>query len=150
QELSMIGESFLKDVDKGMKNFAIGSVGYRMAQQKTILGIASHLDQNNRGKIVIISDNLERGIFKELYQASSEIALKISGCKESFLVKKFYHHFDFITIQSLHAFIKGLDENLENHTSSVHSLGIVLNTLNVVYDVIFWDIPDLYNIKELP
>jgi hypothetical protein len=127
-EFNQIGKSFMHDFENGKKNFAFTSTGYKQAQQRTVLALASFFDHNLPLKIAIISDQLENGIFEELVRNSDN-----ATTGNNINLKRFYHHFDFITFDT----ILKLSSN-EN----------ALSELSNSYDLILWDIPDLDRVKN--
>lgn len=142
EELFKIGKGFLNDVNKGVKNFAFTSTGYKNSQQKSILGLCCFFDHNADYKIVIISDQLAHGFFSELVSDSAEEHFDLSDGEGSLRYKSFHHHFDFIEYSDLmkyyeqHVYTKKFEHELKN----------ILDK----YDVIFWDIPEMEHLKKNP
>ena len=137
-ELYRVGASFLQDFKKGVKSFAISSVGYQTSQQRTILGLASFFDHQEDLKICIISDNLYLGAFKEIVQASLPRELNLTESKSPVLVYGFYGHFDFIDMNSLVELGCGPNVNFNEF----------LDELVEKFDVVFWDVPELHRIQS--
>jgi len=137
-ELYRVGASFLADYKKGVKSFAISSVGYQTSQQRTILGLASFFDHQQELKICILSDNLYLGAFKEIVQASLPREMQLKESKTPMLVYGFYGHFDFIDINAL----------VETGCSAGVNFREFLDELLDQFDVIFWDVPELHRIQS--
>jgi hypothetical protein len=127
-ELFKIGRSFYSDYLSGVKSFAITSTGYQTSQQKSILGLASFFDHKEDVKIGIISDNLQQGAFKDI----------ISICKKV--------NFDLFGLD--HQFVINMDDllGLANHDAVV-DYDEVFDQVIDMYDVIFWDVPELHKIQ---
>ena len=137
-ELYRVGTSFLHDFNKGIKSFAISSVGYQTSQQRTILGLASFFDHQQKLKICILSDNLYLGAFKEIMQASLPREVQLKESKSPVLVHGFYGHFDFIDINALIDIGRDLGVNFRE----------LLDELLEQFDIIFWDVPELHRIQS--
>jgi len=141
-ELFKIGKSFFEDYEKGYKSFAISSTGYHSSQQQTILGIASFFDYNcDDVNILIISNNIFDGIYKELIESSSFNEVTFKDSHYTCDVHSFHEHFDFLDFQAL-------VETFKKEESPDHEK--VLDLLFKSYDLIFWDVPELNLIKESP
>jgi len=136
QELFKIGRSFYEDYTSGVKSFAISSTGYQTSQQKTILGLASFFDHKDDYKIVIVSDNLNEGAFKDIVSISKD--LSVNFCEDPIAVKSFYNHFDFVDLNDL------LDLSIDHSANEMES---IFDSLVDYYDLIFWDVPELYKIQ---
>lgn len=142
EELFRIGKKLLVEVDKGVKNFAFTSTGYKNSQQRTILGLCCFFDQNAHRKIAIISDHLNHGVFGDLVDCSSLNSYSIGNGEDIVKYKSFHHHFDFIDYSE---FIKFYDNHL--YTKSFdHELIKVLDN----YDLVLWDIPEMEKMKQNP
>lgn len=137
-ELFKIGRSFYSDYMAGVKSFAISSTGYQTSQQKTILGLASFFDHKEDLKIGIISDNLSQGAFKDIVSISKNIDYNYWGEGKSINIKSFYNHFEFIN----------LDELLKLATDSeVGEYDEIFDHIVDLYDIVFWDVPELHKIQ---
>ena len=136
-ELFKIGSSFFNDFMSGVKSFAISSTGYQSSQQRSILGIASYFDHQEDVKIGIVSDNLYLGAFRDIVKSSTKIDLNFSTLETGFEVSTFYNHFDFIDLNNIIALGSQLDSDYEDF----------LDELMDMYDVIFWDVPELYKLQ---
>jgi hypothetical protein len=101
KEFLQIGESFLNDFNSGMKSFAITSTGYKQAQQRTILAIASFFDCSTPMKIAIITNQFEHSVFEELIKSSSSVFINLETHSKRVKAKRFFHHFDFILFDSI-------------------------------------------------
>ena len=137
-ELFNIGRSFYSDYCSGVKSFAITSTGYQSSQQKTILGLASFFDHKEDIKIGIISDNLNDGAFKDIISISKDIKYNPWGENKEIKIKNFYNHFEFIDLNRLLAL--AIDRELDIDTK-------VFEHIIDLYDVVFWDVPELYKIQ---
>ena len=139
-ELFKLGSSFYNDYQQGVKSFAISSTGYQTSQQNSILGIASYFDrQESDVNIAIISDNLFDGVFKGIVEASDEEDLKLDSINMKTKVFRFHEHFDFLDLEDL---IKFKDDHGEMCYEDA------LDSIIAEYDVIFWDVPEIYKIQE--
>lgn len=142
QELYRIGKKFLDEANKGIKNFAFTSTGYKNSQQRTILGLCCFFDQNANYKIAVISDNLDLGVFNKLVSSSSSHKYTVEGGTDEINYKSFYHHFDFIDYSELINFY-------ENHLYTKNYEAEIKKILSN-YDLIFWDIPEMESMKKHP
>jgi|GEM_PF-563777 len=137
-ELFRIGTSYFQDFKKGVKSFAISSTGYQASQQRTILGLASFFDHQEELRIAIISDNLFLGSFKDLVQASKTTELHIDASKSPLEVHSFYQHFEFIDLNLI----------VEQGTDPEVNYDEFLDAFIDSFDVIFWDVPELFKIQN--
>jgi hypothetical protein len=142
EELFRVGKGFLQEVKKGVKNFAFTSTGYKNSQQKTILGLCCYFDQNANYKIAIVSDHLSLGVFKELVDSSVPNTYVMENGEDSINFKSFHHHFDFFDYSE---FSKFYDKHLYTNNFDAEVKKIFEN-----YDVIFWDTPEMENLKDHP
>jgi hypothetical protein len=142
EELFRIGKGLLLEVEKGIKNFAFTSTGYKNSQQKTILGLCCFFDQNANYKIAIISDHLSQSVFTDLVESSNPNNFLVGNGGDIVRYKSFYHHFDFIDYSELVKFY-------ENHLYSKSFDSEVKNILDK-YDIVLWDIPEMEKMKENP
>lgn len=126
-KLALIGSGFVEDFKGGTRGFAIASTGYKASQQRTILALASYFDIALDVKILIISDVLDRGQFKELIDVGSIHKIPTGDNGDFLKVCKFYHHFSFIDLNCI----------LENDIVEI------IDVLYGEYDVVFWDMPVL-------
>jgi len=139
-ELFKIGRSYYEDYkSKGIKSFAISSTGYQDSQQKSILGLASFFDHKEKMKIGIISDNLFDGTFKELLQASELAEVVVDEGIPPLNIYSFYTHFDFLDLKQI---VDLVNDN------SISDYDEVLDKIVGVYDIVFWDVPDLHKIQR--
>ncbi len=135
QALFSIGAKYFEEYRKGMQSFAISSTGYERSQQTTLLGIASYFDLKADLKISIVSDNLYNGVFRELIAACDSNQLDL-GNEKRLRFQRFYDHFDFIDLSDvIYKKTKGVEFNQ------------IIQKVKESYDVIFWDVPELYKIK---
>jgi len=137
-ELFKIGRSFYSDYMAGVKSFAITSTGYQTSQQKTILGLASFFDHKEDLKIGIISDNLKRGAFKDIVSISKTIQYDYFGPDKSIEIKSFYNHFEFLDLSEILKLAN--DKELGEYDD-------VFDQIVDLYDIVFWDVPELHNIQ---
>lgn len=142
EELFRIGKGFFQEVKKGIRNFGFTSTGYKNSQQRTILGLCCYFDQNANYKIAIVSDHLSQGIFSELVESSTPNTYVTESGEDTVCYKSFYHHFDFFEYAE---FSKFYDNHLYTNNFDVEVNKILKN-----YDVIFWDIPEMENLKNHP
>lgn len=142
EELFRIGKGLLVEVEKGVKNFAFTSTGYKNSQQRTILGLCCFFDQNANYKIAIISDHLAHGVFNELVENSSLNHYMLGDGGDIVKYKSFHHHFDFIDYSEFSKFY-------ENHLYSKNFDQEMTKILNN-YDIILWDIPEMEKMKQQP
>lgn len=141
-ELFKIGKSFLKDYHEGYKSFAISSTGYHTSQQQTILGLASFFDHNKEDlNILIMSDNIFDGTYKEVISASELNKVNFKDSKLTCEVHSFYQHFDFLDLHSLAA---------SREQNEFGDYDVILDLLFKNYDIILWDVPELHLLEEAP
>lgn len=124
-KLAVIGASYLEDFRKGTKSFAICSTNYKTSQQRTILALASYFEQLFDVKILIVSDTLMKGAFKQLVAAGKKEKKYFLRPELEADIIKFYHHFDFMEIDEI---------TCEHHVWK-------LQELVQEYDLILWDTP---------
>jgi len=137
-ELFKIGSSFYKDYLTGVKSFAITSTGYQTSQQNTILGLASFFDHKEDIKIAIISDNIYKGVFKDIVSISKEVKKDFTNDDFDFNIFSFYGHFDFLDMNQI----------LDFCNSDSGDYDELLDAIVDDYDVIFWDVPELHHIQK--
>jgi hypothetical protein len=137
-ELFKIGRSFYSDYMAGVKSFAITSTGYQTSQQKTILGLASFFDHKEDLKIGIISDNLKQGAFKDIVSISKNIPYDYWGKDKVINIKSFYNHFEFINLDEILSL--AVDSELGEYDE-------VFDQIVDLYDIVFWDVPELHKIQ---
>jgi hypothetical protein len=142
EELFRVGKGFFEEAKKGVKNFAFTSTGYKNSQQRTILGLCCYFDQNANYKIAIVSDLLTQGIFSELIDTSTPETYKLENGEDSIHYKSFHHHFDFFDYSE---FSKFYDNHLYTNNFDEEIKKVLSN-----YDVVFWDIPEMENMKNHP
>lgn len=142
EELFKIGKGLLLEVEKGVKNFAFTSTGYKNSQQRTILGLCCFFDQNANYKIAIISDHLVHGVFGDLVDSSSLHSYSIGNGEDIVKYKSFHHHFDFIDYSE---FMKFYDNHLYTKSFDAELSKILDN-----YDLVLWDIPEMEKMKQSP
>ncbi len=121
-----IGASCLEDFNRGAQHFVFASTNYKSTQQRAVLAVASYFDHLFRIRTLIVSDNLERGPFKNLVEASSQHI----GTSSMPAHARFYHHFDFISLSEL-----------MNHETG--------HSFLEDYDLVLWDPPCLNNSEEV-
>lgn len=138
-ELFKIGRSFYTDYMSGVKSFAITSTGYQTSQQKSILGLASFFDHKEDMKIGIISDNLNVGSFKDIVSISKKVSMDLFDFDHNVTIHSFYNHFEFIDMNEL--------LGIANDGSIVDYEEVFDNIIDM-YDVVFWDVPELHNIQQ--
>lgn len=140
-ELNKVGVSFYNDYQKGIKNFAIASTGYPLSQQKTILGLASFFDHREDLKILIVGSKLDTGLFKNFLENCHDETLdlmQVTGKKIN--LKRFHFHFDFLEVQD---FFELCDED-----QPTYEYEEMVKSVLDRYDVVFWDLPNLEEIKK--
>ncbi len=137
-ELFKIGRSFYSDYMSGVKSFAITSTGYQTSQQKSILGLASFFDHKEDMKIGIISDNLKVGSFKDIVSISKKVNMDMFDLGQNITIHSFYNHFEFIDMNELLSIA---------NDGSVVGYEEVFDNIIDMYDVVFWDVPDLHKIQ---
>ncbi len=140
-ELYKLGSSYLEDFKSGLKSFTISSTGYYNSQQKTIIGLASFFDHYDDLKIAIISDNLFNGYFQEIITASEQKKIPLFVSEYDLNIFSFHQHFDFIDFNII-LDIPNKKENIDYEQR--------VNDIINYYDVIFWDMPELYKIQADP
>lgn len=139
-ELTRIGKNLCLDVDRGIKNFAFTSTGYKNSQQRTILGLCCFMDQAASYKVAIISDNLSIGVFTDLVDSSILKSYHLSNKEDFVKYKSFRHHFDFIDYSEFFKYFGSPDyaKSFDDEVKAVLSH----------YDVVLWDIPEMETIKK--
>lgn len=141
-ELFKIGKNFLREAQKGVKNFAFTSTGYKNSQQRTILGLCCFFDQNADYKIAVVSDHLTQGIFADLVAESASKVYIGETIANTVRYKSFYHHFDFVDYGEFAKcfFDQSYVKNFESEVKKVLDK----------YDIILWDIPEMEKMKDNP
>jgi hypothetical protein len=137
-ELFKIGRSFYSDYMSGVKSFAITSTGYQTSQQKSILGLASFFDHKEDMKIGIISDNLNVGSFKDIVSISKKVNMDMFDLGQNITIHSFYNHFEFLDMNELLSIA---------NDGSVIDYEEVFDSIIDMYDVVFWDVPELHKIQ---
>lgn len=135
-ELFRLGESFLHDFKQGIQSFGFSSIGYDMSQKRTVLGLACFFDFKNVGKIAIISDSFEQGIYSEVMKHSHKV-VRASENGHEFEVSSFADNFDLIDMTPLLG-RKGLE--------TIQGLRGALSA----YDLVLWDLPRWLKLQEDP
>ncbi|MBC7430405.1 MAG: hypothetical protein H7336_17455 [Bacteriovorax sp.] len=139
-EFYQIGNSFLKDFREGFKSFAITSTGYKQSQQRTILALASFFDHAMPMKIAIVTNEMGEGVFKELINKSLDTDLELSMTNANQMkVKRFYHHFDFVSFDSIFKMAPAGVPNYEYE----HAISQFIRN----YDLVLWDTPEISAFK---
>lgn len=138
QELFRIGKSFYSDYLAGVKSFAITSTGYQTSQQKSILGLASFFDHKEDMRIGIISDNLFTGAFKDILKLTKKNTYSYFGGENPLYIHSFYNHFEFLDMNDILDICN--NEEIDEYDE-------VLDHISELYDVIFWDVPELHKIQ---
>ena len=126
-QLMRLGRPFLDEFKAGTKSFAVSSTNYKTSQQRTVLGLASYFDHLLEARILIVTDSLQRGVFKDLIEVSEINSLHTASGPCGAVIHRFHHHFDFLDLGSA-VELEGRGE-----------LEAVLED----YDVILWDPPAL-------
>lgn len=140
-ELFKIGRSFYNDYLAGVKSFAISSTGYQTSQQKSILGLASFFDHKEDLRIGIVTDNLKHGAFKDIVKLCKKVDCDLFGDEFTFEIRSFYNHFEFLDMEQLLAICNS--DRIEEYDE-------VFDQVIDMYDVVFWDVPELYKIQIEP
>jgi hypothetical protein len=139
-ELYRIGRGLLAEREKGVKNFAFTSTGYKNSQQKSVLGLCCFFDQNTNYKIAIVSDHLLLGIFNDLVEAAVPNTYPLGTNGDVLNYRSFYHHFDFIDYKEFQRFYESGMYTKQFDSEVAKILG--------KYDIILWDIPEMDSMKK--
>lgn len=142
EELFRIGKGLMLEIDKGVRNFAFTSTGYKNSQQKTILGLCCFFDQNANYKMAVISDHLSHGVFNDLVDSSTPNSYSVGTEGDMLKYKSFHHHFDFIDYSELKKFY-------ESHLYS-KSFDAEITQVLKKYDIVLWDTPEMEKMKQNP
>ncbi len=137
-ELFHLGKMYFEDMQAGVKCFAIGSLGYKTSQQRAILGLTSFFDLQKNLKVGIVSDNLYRGVFKNVVQHCQLVPEFIPGSNLKIDIHQFAGHFDFIDMNDI---LLLSDEEPKSFYS-------ILDKFIASHDLVFFDVPDLGRIKR--
>jgi len=129
-EISNIGESYLKEINRGIKSFAITSTGYLTSQQKSILAIASYLNQTNNYKVAIVSPNLTGSYFHDMIMNGTKDRLQVQGGHPINYIHFFDHFYFFAT-----------DDIMSQEERAT-------TALIEQYDVVMWDFPLFSTVKQ--
>ncbi len=124
--LSAVGLPYLEDFRRGIKNFAFCSTNYKASQQRTIVALASYFEHLFDLKILIVSDSLLKGMFKDFIRAGKNVRINLNHPDLNAEIVQFYHHFDFFDIGLERSYTKEVMQNVLSQ-----------------YDLIFWDTPML-------
>jgi hypothetical protein len=138
-ELFKIGRSFHTDYVNGVSSFAIASTGYQTSQQKTILGLASFFDHKEDLRIGIISDNLYDCVFKNIVKTSDTFEYEYDDSGVKIEIHNFHDHFEFIDFNKLIRI---------TNRKKVDSVEDFIEQIVDQYDIVFWDVPELFKIEN--
>lgn len=139
EELFRVGKGFMDEYAKGVKSFAFTSTGYKNSQQRTILGLCCYFDYVDQYRIAIISDQLQHGVFAELYKDSKAKQYQLSGFGDHVNYHSYHHHFDFIDYAEL---MRVYDEHQYSKTFDFE-----VKTIMDYYDIVLWDVPEMEKMK---
>ncbi len=137
-ELFQLGKSFFEDYSEGIKCFAIGSLGYKTSQQRAILGLTSFFDLQKKLKVGVVSDNLYRGVFKNVIDHCSLVPEFIPGAGMKIDLHQFHQHFDLVDMNDI--LLLG-EENPKGFYS-------FLDKFVATHDLVFFDVPELSRVKR--
>ncbi len=132
-ELFNIGQSYLKDLQKGVKNFAFSSLGLDLDRQKTILGITSFFNYHSDKKVTIFTQNIEDTFF---YEYISKLKVERTYFFDETVSLKHYKT-DGIDLYE-YAELKRVHEQLEHY-----SYEELLDEIVESSEVVFWDLPKM-------
>jgi len=125
-EVFDLAKTYQKDINEGMRSIAISSMGYRTSQQKILLGIATYYALVQGKSVLIISDLIDCGVFKDYVELANRRTLK--GVEYFEL-----ENFNFVSLKNVKYLAA---KNLKSFTNT--------------FDLSFTDVPDLIEIKKKP
>ncbi|MEE3078071.1 MAG: hypothetical protein VX341_01945 [Bdellovibrionota bacterium] len=132
-ELFKLGDTYLQDYNRGIKNIAFNSLDSTSDREKTVLGISSFLNYNARITVTVVTDEFEKSLYKELIPDLEETTKSLG--------------FDDITYNCLT--INGIEivdyAELWNAITQVKDshLEELIEAFTELADIILWDLPFL-------
>lgn len=78
-ELFKLGDSYLRDFNRGVKSLAFHSCTNSEEREKTVLGVSSFLNYNAKITVTVITDNLKKSLYHEHIKELEEIKKNIEN-----------------------------------------------------------------------
>lgn len=72
-ELFKLGDSYLRDFNRGVRSLGFHSVAKKDEREKTVLGVTSFLNYNAKITVTVITENLKNSIYAEYINALEEV-----------------------------------------------------------------------------
>ena len=78
-ELFKLGDSYLRDFNRGIKSLAFNSSGMKGEREKTVLGVTSFLNYNAKITVTVVTDDLQKTLYHNHIQDLEEVKKPILG-----------------------------------------------------------------------
>lgn len=141
-ELFKLGDSYLRDFNRGVKSLAFHSCTNSDERERTVLGVSSFLNYNAKVTVTVITDNLKKSLYHDHIKELEEIKKSIEN--ESVTYTSYVTHgVEFIEFSEL----CDVMYQLGNTSFEDFIENFIENS-----DVVLWDLPNLIemdNKKEL-
>lgn len=72
-ELFKLGDSYLRDFNRGVKSLAFHSCTCSSERERTVLGVSSFLNYNAKVTVTIVTDNLKKSLYHEHIKELEEV-----------------------------------------------------------------------------
>lgn len=72
-ELFKLGDSYLRDFNRGIKSLAFNSTGVKGEREKTVLGVTSFLNYNAKVTVTVVTDDLQKSLYHNYIKDLEEI-----------------------------------------------------------------------------
>ncbi len=128
-----LGHQFYRSYKKGTRHFSFSSPRESLAQQKSILGIASFIYYFENLKILIITQEMDKSYFSKF--KANELNQKTVMAEEGTTYKISEHHgLCFLEVEEIERKVKEFEGQRKDD---------FLKVLSGEYDIIFYDLPDI-------
>lgn len=72
-ELFKLGDSYLRDFNRGIKSLAFNSSGIKCERERTVLGVTSFLNYNAKVTVTVVTDDLQKTLYHNFVPDLEEI-----------------------------------------------------------------------------
>jgi hypothetical protein len=72
-ELFKLGDSYLRDFNRGIKSLAFNSSGIKCERERTVLGVTSFLNYNAKVTVTVVTDDLQKTLYHNFITDLEEI-----------------------------------------------------------------------------
>jgi len=83
-ELFKLGDSYLRDFNRGIKSLAFNSTGIKGERERTVLGVTSFLNYNAKVTVTVVTDDLQKTLYHNFITDLEEIKKPILNEDVSF------------------------------------------------------------------